>query len=785
MKISTKWLKKWLNYDVPLETLVQDLTMGGIEVDCVENMPNLDKVLIGQVLKCEQHPNADKLKVCQVDVNQSETLQIICGASNVRKDLKVAVAMIGAKLPNGLEIKTAELRGELSQGMLCSTDELGFSSQSKGILEIDINQKLGEPINNYLALNDDILELDITPNRGDCFSVLGIARELSVYYKKPLKVLEVKNKIDFDEKIPSSVKNEEACPKYLSRIIKGIDNQKATPQWMVNKLIKAGLGLNSAVVDITNFVMLELGQPTHAFDLSKISELTVRLSNKEKLTLLSEKEVILDDKTLVIADKENVLAIAGVMGGLNSSVTKDTKEVVLESAFFTPKFIAGCARKYGLHTESSLRFERGVDFELQELAIERVTNLIIENLGGQAYELNKEISQKYLPKNNIINFNTQSITEILGLKLENDWIETQLKDLGFIITNKENNNYEVIVPSFRFDVSIVEDLAEELARLYGYDKLPVQQLVNQTSQTTITNNQDIIFAKFINNGYQELINYSFFDKKTALLFKAEKDLVELQNPISQEMAIMRPSLIPGLLKSIDTNKRNGNLDCHFFEVGLCFDGIKKEQQNKKIAGVITGNKTKNTWRTNNIEVNFFDIKEILEDLLKLSNKKFSFAKTQNDIMQKGQTASILVDEKVVGYVGKLSPTIASHFSINESYIFELDFNSLLKTQNHKYNAFSNFQVSKRDLAIGIDNNIEVTEVLRIIQETAQKEQEKILIKVELFDVYQGDNIEKNKRSLAFSLSFQAIDRTLTDNEIETQVENIFNNLNKVFGVSRR
>lgn len=784
MKISTKWLKEWLDYEVSTDTLVQDLTMGGIEVDCVEKLPNLDKVVIGEVLKCEQHPNADKLKICQVSVGLENSLQIICGASNVRQGLKVAVAMIGAKLPNDLTIKAAKLRGENSQGMLCSTNELGLISQEKGILEVDENQNIGDSINEYLALNDEILELDITPNRGDCFSTIGIARELSVYYKKPLKTSQITLNTPLNEKISTTIIEEKACPKYLTQVIKGIDNRKKTPQWMVNKLLKAGLGLNSAIVDITNFVMLELGQPTHAFDLEKVSNLSVRYSKNEKLILLGGKEVILDDKTLVIADDEKTLAIAGVMGGLESSVTLETSDIVLESAFFTPKFIAGCARKYGLHTESSLRFERGVDFKGQTLALNRISDLIVEILGGEASTINENFSEKYLPKNKIIEFNSKDISQILGLVLDDIWIEKQLKNLGFIVNKQSENNYRIEVPSFRFDVVIVEDLAEELARLYGYDKLPVQMLANKTTPEIVDNNKNDILAKMINDGYQELINYSFIDKKTALLF-TKNNLVELKNPISQEMAVMRPSLIPGLLKSIDTNKRNGSLDCRFFETGLCFDGIKEEQQVKKLAAVITGNKYKTHWRNSNRVVDFYDLKAILEDVLAMSKYEVSFVETDNIILQKGQAATIIIDGKKVGFIGKLSPHIASFFSINDSYVFEIEFACLLNKKKYSYQSFSNFQASKRDLSVVIDKKIKYNEVIKSIKETAGKQTQKLLTNIELFDVYQGDNIDDNKRSLAFSLTFQAMDKTLKDNEIEIQVEAIFLDLKNKFSAIRR
>jgi len=780
MNISENWLKKWIDIPVSTEQLVNDLTMGGIEVDNVETLEKIDKVVVGKVVECKQHPNADKLKICQVDIGEN-ILQIICGANNVRKELKVAVALIGAKLPNGLKIKETKLRGELSQGMLCSLGELGIPTNSKGILEVDKNIKVSASINDYLDIKDKVLELDITPNRGDCFSILGIARELSCYYKKTIKQQITKVNPTLEEKVEAKVIAKKECPKYLNRVIKGVDNTISTPQWMANHLLKSGIALNSAIVDITNFVMLELGQPLHAFNLKKIKSLTVRKSKGENITVLGNKEIKLDDKTLVIADNDNVLAIAGVIGGLESSVNENTTDIILESAFFTPELIAGCARKYGLHTDSSLRFERGVDYKIQQLAIDKASALIVEILGGEVSEINEIIDANNLPNQNFVEFDIQQITNILGFELKEEFITKTLTNLGFIVKNLNNSLFNVEVPSYRFDIAIVEDIAEELGRVYGYNNLPIVSLKGSNDSFDIKNNNDEILKYLVNLGFQELINYSFIDKESASLFNENNNLIELKNPISQEMALMRPSLIPKLLTSIHNNIRHGFLDNDFFEVGLTFSGIEKEQQTKKIAVVMSGNKYKHSWRIKNREVDFFDIKEILEKILITTKKKYSFEAVEKSFLQKGQSAKVFLEDKEIGYIGKLSNNIIKHFSIKDTFVFEVDFNVLLQTTKNKYKDFSNYQVSKRDLAIVVDNKISVQNIFDSINQLEQD----LLIDIELFDIYKGENIDKNKKSLAFSLSYQSMDETLTDEIIEKEVQTIFNKLEKDFLAIRR
>jgi len=554
MNISTSWLREWINPNVTDEMLAEQLTMAGLEVDGIESVaPAFDNVVVGHVVSCEKHPDADKLNLCQVDIGESDNLQIICGASNVRADLKVIVATVGAKLPGGLKIKKAKLRGVESFGMICSESELGMSDSSEGISELDSDAPIGQDIREYLDLDDNIIELDITPNRGDCFSVLGVAREVSANYNKAFEMPKFEVDAQGASSISTSVSNAQACPKYLTRVIKGIDNTIKTPKWMADKLTRSGQQVHSPVVDITNYVLLELGQPMHAFDFSKINgAIEVRNAKAgEVIELLNETTVELNNDTLIIADDSAPLAIAGVMGGMGSSTQDDSTQILLESAFFEPVSIAGKARNYGLHTESSLRFERGVDFNITEVAMDRATQLIVDICGGEASNINTCVDESALPELAPITITQEKIQKILGFELEANWIEEKFTNLDFEISSKTDHSWTIIPPSFRFDIRIPADLIEELARLYGYDKLPVQKLsldanINAVSESMVDKYD--IAQGLVSRGYQEVITYSFVSEQYQDLIDPDAKKITLSNPISADMSTMRSSLWAGYYK---------------------------------------------------------------------------------------------------------------------------------------------------------------------------------------------------------------------------------------------
>ena len=787
MNISTTWLREWIDPKVSDEVLAEQLTMAGLEVDGMAPVaPYFENIVVGHVLSCEKHPDADKLNLCQVDVGKGDALQIICGANNIRADLKVIVATVGAVLPNGLKIKKAKLRGVESLGMICSDSELGMADSSEGIAELDANAPIGENIRKYLNLDDNIIELDITPNRGDCFSILGVVREVSANYELPFELPSFPVQTQVKSSINTSVSNTTACPKYLSRSVLGIDNTVKTPQWMIDKLVRSGQALHSPVVDITNFVLMELGQPMHAFDATKINgAIEVRNAKAgEKIALLNETTVTLNEDTLVVADSASVLAIAGVMGGLDSATQSNSTDILLESAFFEPVSIAGKARNYGLHTESSLRFERGVDFAITELALDRATQLIIEICGGQASDVNACIDKASLPKLLPITITQDKIHKILGFELEAKWIEKKFIGLDFEISSKTDNTWTVVPPSFRFDIRLPADLIEELARLYGYDKIPVQKLsldanINAVEEAQIDKYD--IAQSLVTRGYQEVITYSFISEKYHNLINANANKIALSNPISAELSVMRSSLWAGLLQSVESNQRRGHNNARFFEIGLCFSGVKANEQSNKLAGIISGNRFDAQWSGDLMPVDFFDAKADLESLLKLTGVTFEFSASEHPALQKGQTAKITLNDKQVGWIGALAPNVAKELSLPKCYLFEIDLPVLLAGKIAKYEAFSQYQQSQRDIALVLD---EATPVAVLI-DSIEAMQQQNFVGVSLFDVYAGENIEIGQKSIALNLVYQSLEATMDDVQVNNKVDKVLDLLQSKFGAVQR
>ena len=787
MNISTTWLREWVNPDVSDEVLAEKLTMAGLEVDGIAPVaPSFDGVVVGQVVSCEKHPNADKLSLCQVNIGQSDNLQIICGAPNVKQALKVVVATVGSKLPNGLKIKKATLRGVESCGMLCSEAELGISDSHEGIMELSSDAALGESVRIHLDLDDQIIELDITPNRGDCFSVLGVAREVCASYDltmpSPTYKAEEKGNTDFATK----VSNTKACPKYLTRVIKGINNTIETPQWMVQKLKRASQQIHSPVVDITNYVLLELGQPMHAFDLQKISGgIDVRLAKKgEKLELLNEQTISLREDTLVIADENSAIAMAGVMGGMSTATQRESSEILLESAFFEPVSMAGVARSYGLHTESSLRFERGVDFNLAHLALERATELVLAICGGEASQINECIDNTQLPDIKPIKITQEKISKVLGFELEPNWIEAKFESLNFDIVEKTDNSWTIVPPSFRFDIRIVADLIEELARLYGYDRLPVKSLTldaNITSASQASVDAYDIAQALVNRGYQEVITYSFISAEYQELIDPRAKKITLNNPISEDMSVMRSCLWPGLLQTIESNQRRGHHNARFFESGLCFAGISAADQVQKIAGAICGDRHGAQWASESKILDFFDAKADVESLLSLRAQEVTFEVSEHPALQAGQAAKIVKNGNIIGYLGALSPIIQKKLSLPKVYLFELVQAECQQGEIASYRAFSSFQASQRDIALVLNKEIQASDLITAIKNLKQEH----LIDVGIFDVYEGEHIESGKKSIALNLSYQSNEATLTDEQLNHNVDKILSHLLTEFSAQLR
>ena len=787
MNISTRWLREWVNPDVSDLKLSEKLTMAGLEVDRIAPVaPPFEGLVVGHVVSCGKHPNADKLSLCEVDIGAGENLQIICGALNVRQDLKVAVATVGSVLPNKLKIKRAKLRGVESNGMLCSESEIGISDSHEGIIELDSKAKIGDDVREVLDLDDQIIELDITPNRGDCFSVLGVAREACVNYNLSLPALNYKADQKGSRSFKSSVSNPKECPKYLTRVIEGVDNNASTPEWMAQKLLRASQQLHSPIVDITNYVLLELGQPMHAFDLSKINgKINVRSAKKnEELELLNGQNVNLSEDTLVIADEKSAIAIAGVIGGMETSTLENSTEILLEAAFFEPVALSGIARSYGLHTEASLRFERGVDFNITHQAMERASMLILEICGGTASEINENLDTKSLPKLEPIEISIEKISKVLGFNLDPLWVESKFKFLDFDYKKNKDNSWTIIPPSFRFDIRIPADIIEELARLYGYDKIPVQRLsvdtnMSNAAQTKISSND--LSNALVNRGYQEVITYSFISNEMHDLVDSDSKKILLQNPISDDMAVMRSSLWPGLIDTAKSNIRRGHHNSRFFELGLCFSGTEVESQVQKIAGIISGNRYNSQWAGADREVDFFDAKSDVEALLNQCKKDFTFEVAEHPALQMGQTAKIMKEKNHVGWVGALSPKLQKKLSMPNAFLFELTQSEIEQGETPSYESFSSFQASQRDIAIVVSKEISSDELIHSIQSLKQND----LIDVNLFDVYEGEHIEQGSKSVALNLTYQSEEVTLTDEQLAEKVSKIVGHLESKFSAKLR
>ena len=787
MNISTRWLREWVNPDVSDLELSEKLTMAGLEVDQIAPVaPPFEGLVVGHVAGCGKHPNADKLSLCEVDVGTGENLQIICGAPNVRQDLKVAVATVGSTLPNGLKIKRAKLRGVESNGMLCSESEIGISEAHDGIIELDAKAKIGDDVRSVLDLDDQIIELDITPNRGDCFSVLGVAREVCVNYNLSLPTLDFKANQKGKRPFKSSVSNPIECPRYLTRVIEGVDNNASTPDWMAQKLQRANQQLHSPIVDITNYVLLELGQPMHAFDLSKINgNINVRSAKKnEELELLNGQSVSLSEDTLVIADEKSAIAIAGVIGGMGSSTLESSTEILLEAAFFEPVAISGVARSYGLHTEASLRFERGVDFKIAGHAMERATELVLEICGGEASAINETVDAKSLPELEPIQISIEKISKVLGFDLDPAWVESKFKFLDFDFKKNKDSSWTITPPSFRFDIRIPADIIEELARLYGYDKIPVQRLsvdanISHASQTKINSND--LSSALVHRGYQEVITYSFISNEMHDLVDPDAKKILLQNPISDDMAVMRSSLWPGLIDSAKSNFRRGHHNLRFFELGLCFSGIEVEGQTQKIAGIISGNRHNAQWADSDREVDFFDAKSDVEALLNLSKKEFKFEAAEHPALQMGQTAKIMKGGIHIGWLGAISPKLQKKLSMPKAFLFELTQSEIAQGEKPIYESFSSFQASQRDIAIVVSKEISSDELIQSIQSLKQND----LIDVNLFDVYEGEHIEQGSKSVALNLTYQSKEVTLTDEQLAKKVSKIVGHLETKFSAKLR
>ncbi|MFT0536942.1 phenylalanine--tRNA ligase subunit beta [Pseudomonas fulva] len=792
MKFSEQWLRGWVNPQVSRDELVARLSMAGLEVDSVTPAAGqFSGIVVGEILATEQHPDADKLRVCQVS-NGQETFQVVCGAPNARPGIKIPFAMIGAELPGDFKIKKAKLRGVESFGMLCSAAELQISEENDGLLELASDAPVGEDIRQYLSLDDASIEIGLTPNRGDCLSIAGLARDVSALYDVPVtRPLVPAVAAAHDEVRPVEVQAPAACPRYLGRVIRNVDLSKPTPLWMVERLRRSDVRSIDAAVDITNYVMLELGQPMHAFDLAEINGgIRVRMAEEgEKLVLLDGQEVALRADTLVIADHTRALAIAGVMGGEHSGVdTAKTRDLFLESAFFEPISVAGKARSYGLHTDASHRYERGVDSQLAREAMERATALLLEVVGGEAGPIVEAVSEQHLPSIAPVTLRAERIAQMLGMEMDPAQVEQLLNNLGLATEADGAGQWTVNVPSHRFDISLEVDLIEELARLYGYNNLPVRYpqacLAPQARPETrgeLPNLRRLLVAR----GYQEAITYSFIDPKLFELFSPGVEPLLLANPISSDMAAMRASLWPGLVKAVQHNLNRQQDRVRLFESGLRFVGqLGNLAQEPMIAGVVTGSRLPEGWANGRDTIDFFDVKADVEALLGYSGAldDFTFVAGKHPALHPGQTAEIQREGKVVGYLGALHPELAKALDLDRQvFVFELVLADVVEGRLPKFSELSKFPETRRDLALIAGRDVASQDVLDVIRDNAGE----WLTDLRLFDVYQGKGIDPDRKSLAVGLTWQHPSRTLNDDEVNTTLHTILTSLEQRLNTTLR
>ncbi|MDO7490725.1 phenylalanine--tRNA ligase subunit beta [Acinetobacter baumannii] len=791
MKISENWLRTWVNPAIDSDTLSDQLTMLGLEVDELAPVAKpFTGVVVGEVLTVEQHPDADRLRVTTVNIGSGEPLQIVCGAPNVRAGMKAPVATIGAILPGDFKIKKGKLRGVESQGMLCGASEIDLEDKIDGLLELPDDAPVGVNIREYLKLDDNVIDISITPNRGDCFSIRGIAREVAVINQLQMNEPEIKS-VDAtitDEK--KVVINTDGAPRYLGRVIKNVNVKAATPEWMEQALARSGIRTHSILVDVTNYVLMELGQPMHAFDLAKI-EGTVHVRQaqpQEKLQLLNDQEVELQEDVMVIADDQKALAIAGIMGGLASSVTDDTTDIFLESAFFAPLAIAGRARRFGLHTDSSQRYERGVDFELPLIAMNRASQLIQELAGGEFGPITVAEKSDLLPKREAIELKQVQVDQLLGYKVAAEFITDALTRLGCEVTVQANGEWSVVPPSHRYDMAIYQDLIEEVARIDGYDNIQISlpsmdvQLAKYQDRFEIAQLRQTV----VTLGYQEAISFSFADAKLEKQLNPQVSPLMLANPISSDLAAMRSTLFSSLIPCVQYNLNRQQSRVRFFELGLRFDyqnanSIQDLKQIPTLALVAVGSREPESWHAKPQPMDFFDFKGEVEEILAAGRVKVEYVRSERPWLHPGQSAEILVDGQSIGYLGRLHPSLENELDLSTTWVAELDQAAVLQSYVSNFTELSRFPSVRRDIALLISDNINVRDIQQLIEKTGGE----LLDSTWLFDVYTGQGVEEGKRSLAFALLWQHPSRTLEDAEIKSGMDNIIQVLENTYQATLR
>lgn len=792
MKFSEQWLREWVSPQLGTQALADQITMAGLEVDAVEPVAaTFAGVVVAEVLEKTQHPDADKLSVCRVDDGSGEPVQVVCGAPNVAAGQKVPFARVGAVLPGDFKIKKAKLRGQESRGMICSASELGLEEEtSPGILELPATAPTGEDFRAWLGLDDHTIEVDLTPNRGDCLSLKGLAREVGVLNRLAVQgPTSAPVAASHEATFPVRVEDAERCPRYIGRLITGVDVSAETPLWMVERLRRGGVRSIDPVVDVTNYVMLELGQPLHAFDRANLQgAVIVRLAREgERLVLLDGQEVSLDASTLVIADERGPLAIAGVMGGEHSGVSEQTHDIFLESAFFTPLAVAGQARTYGLHTDASHRFERGVDPLLAREAAERATALLLQIVGGEAGPLVEVASDAHLPTARRVTLRSARLEQALGKALPGAEVGEILERLGMQVETTESG-WRVEVPSWRFDIAIEEDLIEEVARIHGYNRLPVRRpqarlglRPDHEARTPLAR----LRRQMVARGYQEAVTYSFVAPELQKTLLPEAVSPVLANPISADLSVMRASLFPGLVRALQHNLNRQQSRVRLFETGLVFRGeLDNLAQVPMLGALACGSREPEGWAGDRARVDFFDLKGDLESLLAMGGdaEAWRFEPAEHPSLHPGQCARILHRGEEAGWIGTLHPAVRAQLGLKvDAVLCEVRLDALTQGRVPAFMPLSRYPEVRRDLAFLVDEDLPVQALLDTLREEAGE----WLIECRLFDVYQGKGVPEGRKSVALGLTWQHPSRTLNDEEINKLVDAIVKESRQYLGAELR
>lgn len=784
MQFSEAWLRSLVNPDLNTRQLGHLLTMAGLEVEALEPAAAaFTNVVVGEILSAVKHPDADRLQVCQVNVGEALPLTIVCGAPNARPGLKTACARVGAQLPGDFNIKQAKVRGVESFGMLCSAKELGISAEAEGIMELAADAPVGTGLRDWLSLDDTLITLKLTPNRGDCLSLAGIAREVAALTAAPMQAVDCTPvPAAIGDTFPVAIDAEAACPRYCGRVIKGINPQAVTPAWMVRRLERSGLRPIHPVVDVTNYVLLELGQPMHGFDLARLEgTVLVRMAAAgEKLALLNGQGLELKNDSLVIADDSSVLALAGIMGGEGSGVSEATVDIFLEAAHFTPEAVAGRARSYGLSTDSSHRFERGVDPELPARAMERATRLIMDFCGGQAGPVT--VTGPGVPPRAAIPFRPARVRRVLGFDLADDAMAAILVRLGMGL-EQAGEGYLVSAPSHRFDITREVDLIEEIARVHGYDDIPAAPLRGEHAMLPADEKERTgreVKNLLVSRGYQEVVTYSFISDELDADFRSQGEIVPLVNPIASQMGVMRGSLMGGLLQTLRHNLNHGQERLRLFELGRVFVSPQPADQPLRAAGLAYGAALPEQWGEKTRATDFYDLRADLEALL--YPRAPVFAPARHPALHPGQCAQVSVDGEAIGWIGALHPALMQKYGLTKApFLFEVDLAPLVRLPMPRFANVARLPAVRRDIAVVVDGEVPVGEMLASVRAGKPA----LVADFSLFDVYQGQGVESGKKSLAFKVLVQHTEKTLTDQEIDAAVQGVLDILRNNFKASLR